>query len=181
MKEQLTERGDKCDENQQSQVTRAQAEESQLKKFLRKKSDVDTVSVQAILIYCLLTLIAYPGFFASVSHYVMADSFLGGFYFLYCALICLVSISYILHSCMVRNSKPLVTQKITSVVLLLLVVENVFMALDSVSNLEQWITLDLIDTIIHGHSEWIVPLGMSDLAFLIIGISCFINLPSRGC
>lgn len=179
MREQLTERGDKCDANQRSLDIKGLQSDRQLKRHLKRRSDIDWVSIQAILIYCLLTLLAYPAVFWSINPGIMSDSFLGASYFIFCAFICLISIAYILFSCACTGSSASLTQKATSIVLLLLVIENVFMSLDSIDNLEKWIALDFIDTVIHGNSNWAVPLGMSDLAFLIIGISCFTKLSWR--
>lgn len=172
-----TERESKCDAKQRSLVQRVLVTTKSLRTRL---SNRDGVALNSILMYWALTYSIYPLTFGFdfMNSNVYWDNGLGAVYFLLCSLIPLLSIVYIFYSSAFISVKATTLQKAASIVLLLLVVENVFMAIDAIDNLETWTTLEMIDTFIHGDSDWIVPFGASDLVLAGIGVMCLMSSQS---
>ena len=103
---------------------------------------------------------------------VVVDNALLAMYYLAQSLGGLLSISLVFFSSAFVQRKSTITQKLSSVVFLVLTVLDVFMAIDAYKNLEQWIALDSFYDFIHGDAERIVAFGAKDAALLVLGVMC---------
>lgn len=170
-----TKRESKCVE--MSKVQDVKQTDTRKNPARKLRSSIDWLALQSILIYWLLTWLAYPAFFgfnnSAVSlgfsnEIVFAGAYLRSVYFIFCATCPLVAILYIFHSYFVILRPVTTCQKATVFTFLLMTIENVLMAFDAVSNLHTSKTLLYIDSIIQGSSASSVPFGLSDILLVVI-------------
>jgi hypothetical protein len=125
-----------------------------------------------MVFYWVLTWLLYPAFFAFEQ--VDAGMISLALYYLSCALISSLAIVYIFYSVIFTSCHSSSYQKATALVLLLITIDNVIMAADAITNPYVNKTLDFVDTIIQGSSDWFVPIGLSDILLIVILIKCLL-------
>ena len=103
---------------------------------------------------------------------VVVDNALLAMYYLSQSLGGLLSITLVFFSSAFVQRKSTITQKLASVVFLVLTVLDVIMAIDAYKNLYAWEALDSVYIFIHGDAERIVAFGAKDAALLVLGVMC---------
>lgn len=130
--------------------------------------------LESILIYYVAMFSIFPlsyGFHDSALNY-QAGSVSLAIYFLSCALITLFCLSYVAIKLLLDSKNATRITKALSVIYFLLIINNVFMAVDAIEHMEQWTALDTLDTLINGSSDWLIPVGLADLVLIVIGVLC---------
>ena len=103
---------------------------------------------------------------------VIVDNAMLAMYYLTQSLGGLLSITLVFFSSAFVQRKSTITQKLASVVFLVLTALDVIMAIDAYKNLYAWEALDSIYDFIHGDAKRIVAFGAKDAALLVLGVMC---------
>lgn len=105
-------------------------------------------------------------------NFVLVDNTLLAMYYLTQSLGGLLSITLVFFSSAFVQRDSTITQKLASVVFLVLTALDVIMAIDAYKNLQAWEALDSIYDFIHGDAKRIVAFGAKDAALLVLGVMC---------
>ena len=103
---------------------------------------------------------------------VVVDNSLLAVYYLVQSLGGLLSIALVFFSSAFVQRDSTITQKLASVVFLVLTALDVIMAIDAYKNLYAWEALDSVYDFIHGDAKRIVAFGAKDAALLVLGVMC---------
>ena len=184
MNVQPTEKGVNKWHDQENQAAKATATASkqtqtQLKKQQKKSlksnlnatvNNFDWNTISALALCWAFFYAVYFMFFGfSV---VVVDNALLAMYYLTQSLGGLLSITLVFFSSAFVQRGSTITQKLASVVFLVLTALDVIMTIDAYKNLQAWEALDSIYDFIHGDAKRIVAFGAKDAALLVLGVMC---------
>lgn len=183
MNVQPTEKGVNKWQSQRNQAAKAvattskqahQSEKKQKKSFKSnlktKVNNFDWNTISALALCWAFFYAVYFMFFGF--DLAVVDNALLAMYYLAQSLGGLLSITLVFFSSAFVQRNSTITQKLASVVFLVLTALDVIMAIDAYKNLYAWEALDSVYIFIHGDAERMVAFGAKDAVLLVLGVMC---------